>query len=110
MATSGLASECIKKKAVIDRRYRRFHYWPLTREGPPSPAFNPDFTFKICPESRRRAIARFCLSSIGVALPPAFSEILVFMFVPFLHQYRRGLQARLYRSFDFHVCTPFELL
>jgi hypothetical protein len=42
--------------------------------------------------------------SIGVALPrPAFTEVLTFMFVPFLHEYRRRLEARLYSSFDFHV-------
>jgi hypothetical protein len=49
--------------------------------------------------------------SIGVALPrPAFTPVLVFMSVPFLHEYRRGLEARLYSGFDFHVWLLFQLL
>jgi hypothetical protein len=78
---------------------------PLTR---PSPAFNPDFTFKVCPESRRRAIVRFYLSRIGVVLPAAFTEFCFScLFVPSLEQYRRGLEARLNSSFDFHGLVPF---
>ena len=68
----------------------------------PSPAFNPDFTLRVCPESRRRAIVRFCLSSIGVALLPAFTDVLIFMFVPFLHEYRRGFETRFNSGLDFH--------
>jgi hypothetical protein len=45
-----------------------------------------------------------------VALPPAFTEVLIFMFVPCLEQYRRGLEAGLYSGFDSHALAPFELL
>ena len=48
--------------------------------------------------------------SIGVALPPAFTEVLTFMFRPFLHEYGRGLEASFYSGFDFHVWVPFQLL
>jgi hypothetical protein len=49
--------------------------------------------------------------SIGVALPrPAFTPVLVFMFVPLLKEYRRGLEARFYSGFDFHVWLLFQLL
>jgi hypothetical protein len=45
-----------------------------------------------------------------VALPlPAFTEVLTFMFIPFLKQDRRSLEARLYSSFDFHVLHSFRL-
>lgn len=39
-----------------------------------------------------------------MALPlPAFTPVLIFMFVPSLHEYRRGLETRFNSSFDFHA-------
>jgi len=46
---------------------------------------------------------------IGVDLP-AFTEVLIFIFVPFLEEYRRGLETSLNSSFDFHVLAPFSSL